>query len=204
MLEDLNYRLVAIALVFAAFGLRAYHQRRADRTAGRVPRSVDGTATLVLLILTALPAYLSILLYLVVPALMGWSTIALPGWSRWPGAGLSVAMLPLLWWMFQSLDKNLTATSGTRATQTLITNGPYRWIRHPLYTFGGLFWLGICILCAQWFAALMLSAGLVVLRFRTTREEANLIEKFGDEYRSYMDRTGRFFPRLSRFRVSRA
>ena len=36
----------------------------------------------------------------------------------------------------------------------------------------------------------------IAMAIRTPKEEANLIEKFGDEYRDYMKRTGRFFPKL--------
>jgi len=36
----------------------------------------------------------------------------------------------------------------------------------------------------------------LLLFFRTRVEEANLVSRFGEDYRKYMDRTGRFFPRF--------
>jgi protein-S-isoprenylcysteine O-methyltransferase Ste14 len=44
----------------------------------------------------------------------------------------------------------------------------------------------------------MAVAAFAVLAIRTPTEEANLIAKFGDDYRAYMQRTGRFLPRLLR------
>jgi protein-S-isoprenylcysteine O-methyltransferase Ste14 len=53
-------------------------------------------------------------------------------------------------------------------------------------------------MAANWFIGLMAVVGLIFLVLRTPIEEAKLIERFGDEYREYMQRTGRFVPRLIR------
>ena len=55
-------------------------------------------------------------------------------WLRWIGAFLGLfAVPPLLFWTFRSLGKNLTDTVVTRREHTLVTHGPYRWVRHPFY-----------------------------------------------------------------------
>ena len=51
---------------------------------------------------------------------------------------------------------------------------------------------------ANWFLFLMGAAAFTMLVLRTRREEQYLIERFGEDYRIYMQRTGRFFPRLWR------
>jgi protein-S-isoprenylcysteine O-methyltransferase Ste14 len=48
----------------------------------------------------------------------------------------------------------------------------------------------------NWFIALLGGLAFIAMAIRTPKEEANLIEKFGDEYREYMKRTGRFFPKI--------
>jgi protein-S-isoprenylcysteine O-methyltransferase Ste14 len=48
----------------------------------------------------------------------------------------------------------------------------------------------------NWFIAALGVFAFIAMAIRTPKEEANLIEKFGDEYREYMKRTGRFLPRL--------
>jgi protein-S-isoprenylcysteine O-methyltransferase Ste14 len=52
------------------------------------------------------------------------------------------------------------------------------------------------LIADNWFIALLGILAFTAMAVRTPKEEANLIEKFGDEYREYMKRTGRFFPKL--------
>jgi protein-S-isoprenylcysteine O-methyltransferase Ste14 len=79
-----------------------------------------------------------------------------------------------------------------------VTSGPYRYVRHPFYLAGFVALVGGSLATANWF---LLLASLVPLGFlvaRTRIEEDKLIERFGDEYRNYMAKTGRFFPRFGR------
>ena len=105
---------------------------------------------------------------------------------------------PLLFWTFQSLGRNLTDTVVTRREHTLVTHGPYRWVRHPFYGVVLLWGLSMTLLTANWLIAVLGLAAIAMLVRRTTIEEAKLTERFGDEYRSYAAKTGRFFPRLGR------
>ena len=99
-------------------------------------------------------------------------------------------------WTFHNLGKNLTDTVVTRQEHSLITSGPYRWVRHPFYLAGALGALGVCLATANWFFAVLGAVVLIFLYRRTRIEEAKLVERFGDDYRSYMQRVGRFLPRL--------
>jgi protein-S-isoprenylcysteine O-methyltransferase Ste14 len=104
--------------------------------------------------------------------------------------------LALLAWTLRGLGRNLTDTVVTRRAATLVTHGAYRWVRHPFYLCMALVIFGNALMAANWF---MLAAGAVVLSFiavRTKTEEEKLVARFGDDYRSYMRRTGRFVPRF--------
>jgi protein-S-isoprenylcysteine O-methyltransferase Ste14 len=137
--------------------------------------------------------------YLGDPASMTWSQLAMPAWLRFfglPVAGLGIGLLA---WAFHSLGRHFSTTLVIKEGHTLVTSGPYHWVRHPMYaalslTFGGFF-----LLSANWFvggtAALVYGAVMVV---RTPEEERMLLQQFGDEYRSYTERTGRFLPKASR------
>ncbi len=103
---------------------------------------------------------------------------------------------PLLFWTFNSLGKNLTDTVVTRREHTLVTHGPYRWVRHPFYDVGFLWLTSLSLLSANWLLALFGAAVLTMLVIRSRVEEAKLIERFGEEYRAYARRTGKFFPRF--------
>ena len=110
--------------------------------------------------------------------------------------GLALIAGLVVVWMFRTLGRNLTDTVVTRKQHTLVTNGPYRWVRHPLYTLAALLGIASSLAAANWF--FIVAGGLVflLLAIRTRKEEENLLARFGDDYRTYMQRTGRFVPRL--------
>jgi len=89
-------------------------------------------------------------------------------------------------------------TGMTHEDHELVTDGPYRWIRNPLYTAGALFFTGNGLISAS---AFLLSGALIAVALVTIRlpsEEAELEKRFGQTYRDYVSRTGRFLPRLRR------
>jgi protein-S-isoprenylcysteine O-methyltransferase Ste14 len=55
---------------------------------------------------------------------------------------------------------------------------------------------GTSLVTANWFFFVAGCLTFVLLMIRTGKEEENLIARFGDDYRNYMQRTGRFVPRL--------
>ena len=60
-----------------------------------------------------------------------------------------------------------------------------------------LLWvISMSLLTANWLLALLGLSAFAMMVFRTRIEEEKLIERFGDEYRSYMQRTGRFLPQF--------
>jgi protein-S-isoprenylcysteine O-methyltransferase Ste14 len=101
-------------------------------------------------------------------------------------------------WMFRSLDRNLTDTVVTRRNAEFIEHGPYRFVRNPMYL--GVLVAGFSLGIALGTWLLPLEAGLIFTLFvlRTRTEAMYLLERFGCRYREYMERVGRFFPRLYR------
>jgi protein-S-isoprenylcysteine O-methyltransferase Ste14 len=75
-------------------------------------------------------------------------------------------------------------------------HGPYRWLRHPLYLAAALHTAAVSIITANWFLLLVGAVVFCLLVLRTRIEEANLAARFGDDYRTYVERTGRFLPRI--------
>lgn len=193
------FRLLAALILFTGIGISSYFRRKADRESGeRISRRVDGTAFMRIIQLGGLILWLSPLVYLINPAWMAWSRIGLPEWMRWLGVVLGVLCAFGIYWLFSSIGSGITPTSATRKQHQLVTSGPYRWIRHPLYTFGSSLFIALGMIADNWFIALLGILAFIAMASRTPKEEANLIQKFGDEYRDYMKRTGRYFPRLSR------
>ncbi len=198
MSEESTFRAVALAVFVSLFLIGMYHRIRAHQPDEKISRKEEGRPIMILLRLFGLAFGIGVIIYLIHPPWMEWSQLPLLPWFRWTGAALGALCVPLFYWVFTSLGKNVTDTVITRKEATLVTHGPYHWVRHPLYSVGALFFVAFALLLANWFILLMGILALILLTIRTPIEEAKLIEKFGEEYREYMKRTGRFVPRLLR------
>lgn len=191
------FRIAAALILFTGIGISSYYRRKADKDSGEtISRKVDGTVFMNVIKLGGLILWLSPLLYLINPAWMAWSKIGLPEWARWLGAVIGVLCTMGIYWLFSSIGTGITPTSATRKRHQLVTRGPYRWVRHPLYTVGSSMFIALGLIADSWFIIVLGILAFTAMAMRTPREEANLIEKFGDEYREYMKRTGRFLPKF--------
>ena len=193
------FRVLAALILFTGIGISSYFRRKADRDSGeKISRNVDGTFFMNLIRIGGLMLWLSPLVYLINPSWMAWSKIGLPEWVRWLGVALGIVSVIGIYWLFSNIGSGITPTSATRTEHKLVTSGPYRWIRHPLYTFGSSMFIAFGMMANNWFIALLGLLAFIAMASRTPKEEANLIERFGDEYREYMKRTGRYFPKFLR------
>ena len=191
------FRILAAILFLTGIGISGYFRRKADRESGeKIPRKVDGTAMMTAIRFAGLILWLSPLVYLINPSWMAWSKIRLPEWTRWLGIGIGLFCTIGIYWLFSSIGSGITPTSTTRKEHKLVTNGIYRYIRHPLYTFGASTFIAFGMMADNWFIAALGILTFILMAIRTPKEEANLIEKFGDEYREYMKHTGRYFPKI--------
>ena len=191
------FRILAALILFTGIGISSYFRRKADKESGEtISRKVDGTPMMILIKIGGLILWLTPLVYLINPAWMAWSKIGLPEWVRWLGVGLGTLTVLGIYWLFSSIGSGITPTSVTRKQHQLVTSGPYRWIRHPLYTFGSSLFIAFGMMADNWFIGLLGILAFIAMASRTPKEEANLIAKFGDEYREYMKQTGRYLPKL--------
>jgi protein-S-isoprenylcysteine O-methyltransferase Ste14 len=190
-------RILAAIVLFSGIGISIYSRIKADRASGeRLSRSADGTPMMLVIRIFGLVLWLTPLVYLINPAWMTWSKLGLPEWTRWLGVGIGFLCVAGIYWLFSSIGTGITPVSATRKEHKLSTHGIYRWIRHPLYTVGSSFYISFGLISDNWFIILMGVLTFIVMAIRTPKEEANLIAKFGDEYREYMKRTGKFLPKL--------
>ncbi len=91
--------------------------------------------------------------------------------------------------------RNWSVTRKVRAEHRLISQGVYAYVRHPMYSAFFLWALAQLFLLPNYIAG---PAGLVgfgtLYLFRVGREEALMLETFGDEYEAYRARTKRLIP----------
>ena len=103
----------------------------------------------------------------------------------WTGVALLVAGLGFSIWARRRLGRNWSGTVTLKEDHELIRTGPYRWVRHPIYTGILLAFLGTAIALCEWrgVVATVLVAVAFLMKIRT--EEGWMIETFGDDYRRY-------------------
>ena len=97
-----------------------------------------------------------------------------------------------------TLGNNLTDTVVTRKAHTLVTGGPYRWVRHPFYLAALAGGVGTALLAANMLILGATLAGFTLLVLRTPIEERHLADRFGEAYETYRRRVGAFLPRRGR------
>ena len=113
----------------------------------------------------------------------------------WAGAAVMLSVLLMFFLSHKALGRNFSVTLEIGQRQMLVTDGIYRYVRHPMYTAFWLWGLAQALLFSNWIVA---SAGILSVTFlyfrRIDREEQMMIETFGDNYRAYCSRTSRLIP----------
>jgi protein-S-isoprenylcysteine O-methyltransferase Ste14 len=181
-----------VGSIIRGFYSRGYRQRRSIEER-RTP------ADTLLLVLTSIGLLVLPLVYLLTPWL-GFADFSIKAaWTTFAGAVVFAAALWLLFRSHADLSVNWSPVLRITEGHELITNGVYRRIRHPMYAAHGLWGVAQALLLKNWIAGpAMLVFFIPLLLLRIPLEERMMIERFGDEYRAYMSRTGRLIPRLRR------
>jgi protein-S-isoprenylcysteine O-methyltransferase Ste14 len=193
---DSTFRTVLLALFLVLFPIGLYHRLKSQATGESLDRRQEGLFILATLRPLGALYFLGIITYMIDPAWMAWSSVPLPSWLRWTGAALGAFGGGLLLWTFRTLGPNLTDTVVTRRSHTLVTRGPYRWVRHPFYDSAAVLILATSLMAANWFVLLLGALVFLLLIVRTRTEEEKLLARFGDSYRTYQSQTGRFLPKV--------
>ncbi len=121
----------------------------------------------------------------------------LPDWARWIGAiGFGLTMV-FFWWVHKTLGKNWSPVLEIRKDHKLITEGPYKYARHPMYTASWIWMLCQGMVLSNWAVEIIGIVTWSILYFiRLPDEEKIMIEEFGQEYEDYMKKTGRILPKI--------
>lgn len=189
-------KLLFIVGIVGWYVIRYPFQRRARRLG--IARSTGGTRDRVLLLIAAFGQFLLPAFYVFVSVGVG---NALPGdyafqpLQGWLGLLVLIGALILFRITHKQLGRNWSITLETREGHKLVTDGIYGWVRHPMYSSFIMFALAQALLLPNWIFGLIGIVAIFILFFmRVPREEAMMVETFGEEYRAYMRRTARVLP----------
>jgi protein-S-isoprenylcysteine O-methyltransferase Ste14 len=119
------------------------------------------------------------------------------------GSALYLCSAGLFWWAIQtSLGKPLSTAFSPDAPTHLVINGPYRFVRHPLYTSYVLTWIAGCVVAAQWWLLPTALIMMVIYCVASSAEEAKFLRSpLSGDYQRYRFRTGRFLPNVVKLLV---
>jgi protein-S-isoprenylcysteine O-methyltransferase Ste14 len=188
------FRFLFILSGIAMLAIRVYYQRKVRREGQET--SVTGTPWH--LIPGALAALISIgfgLAYILFPSSMPWSYYHPPAWLRWVGVLLLLVGIWLLQSAHHHLGKSFHSLVVRKADQLFVDSGPYRFVRHPIYTAYVLNYLGGGLLAASWVLTFLpCPLFMLMIALRLGEEERAMVEQFGEAYERYMERTARFLP----------
>lgn len=112
------------------------------------------------------------------------------------GLALAVAGAVLAIWSRYLLGRNWSASVELKEGHELVVAGPYRVIRHPIYTALLLLFLGNALMVGDWRGLLAVAIVFVSFWFKLRKEEAWMAERFGDAYRDYRKKTRALIPAI--------
>lgn len=196
MADESTFRIL-LTIIFAGFifiWLRNFLSIGISRNELYTP--TEGLLVAVPLRLLLGASVVGMVIYLIKPARMAWSTIPLPLWIRWLGFPVGLCAVFLIYWVLKSLGQNFSTSLTIKEKQTLVTTGPYHRVRHPMYTAFILLWVAFLLLSANWFIGFTgIMAFMWTTVIRTPKEEQMMADRFGEEYLAYKKRTGGYLPR---------
>jgi protein-S-isoprenylcysteine O-methyltransferase Ste14 len=207
MLEELILRFGLLILFLVFMGIRGYYGRKAqppgqkrtrqERWAGQV--KYESKALVILRIVLVYAMIIFVFIWSLVPFLLPpYTQIILVNLSevRWLGFAICIAMILGITWVGIHLGRQVSGTLEIKEGHTLVTSGPYTYIRHPMYLVYFIFNIGLFLISLNLILLIIVLLGLVVVASRMRVEEEMMIKEFGDAYREYMEKTGRLFPKL--------
>jgi len=184
--DELMFKILFISIYAVFAGVRIFYRTQNIGRTGE-KEVTQWTKATVALSIAILGYFVSMGLYIVVPQWIQVFRLSLPLWIRWLGVGLAVVGVALTGWIHHSLGRQYSAKLEIQEEHQLITAGPYN-----------LFSISVSLISGNLLLILFAISVAIPFYWIARIEERMLTDQFGDEYMDYMERTGRFLPRLSK------
>ncbi len=200
MTAESIFRVAFWVLIVGVMVMRIYFTLKVRRTGERVmpdreavEREGRGMFAVRVILVFILLGWL--VLYTLNPTWLRVLSVPFPDWLRWIGFALGLASLGFWSWTQVALGKEWSPQLQLRKDHHLVTTAPYARIRHPLYTAMFGYGTSLALVTANWFFIVFAIVTIAGLCARVPKEEEMMLKEFGEEYKAYMLRTGRFFPK---------
>jgi protein-S-isoprenylcysteine O-methyltransferase Ste14 len=193
-MEEITYRIIVFVFLIAFCFVRGPFLLKAKKQEKSVKKKQKRESLLVFL------NFIGMFIIPLIYSFSGWldfASISLPGWLRMLWICVYFLALIYLYWIHKTLDKNWSMGLELGKKHKLITDGPYKRIRHPMYLF---FYI---VMFCNFFISANLFVGVygilvwtILCVVRIPDEEKMLLKQFGKKYKDYMERTGRMLPKF--------
>jgi protein-S-isoprenylcysteine O-methyltransferase Ste14 len=188
------FKIIYWVGIFVEIAIRA-PLRKTWRTTAKTDRRDSMTEKVLLGLLSVVMIFLP-LIYSVTNWL-DFADYSLPPWMGWLGVFLLACALFVFTRAHMDLKSNWSPTLEIFTGHTLVTNGIYRFIRHPMYASQWLWVVAQLLLLQNWLAGpvdLIFFVPFYILRVQA--EEKMMLDTFGDQYRQYMKKVGGVIPKF--------
>ena len=186
-MEEIIYKIIFVVFLILMIFIRMPHNMRYKKTEKYLPKKEKREKLLVAL------NGISMMFVPLIYVFTGWLDffkMNLPDWIRIIGIVIIFLGLIFFWWIHKTLGENWSPVLEIRKGHKLIIKGPYKYVRHPMYTLFYIFAIGLLLLVSNWFVGLfaLLSWHLLYV-IRISSEEKMMLEQFGIEWENYCKRT---------------
>ena len=199
MTPEIVFRLIMVFSFLILLGIRIFYQSKVLRDEKKFEVK-ENKLSLVAGSIAALTSIGFGVEYLFFPGTFSFTYLLdYPDWLRWFGVIILFAGIALFGWSHYHLGQSFYSLVASKEEQKLITSGPYRWVRHPIYTgyigtyiAGGLVASNLVLTFVP-----VIFFSLMIIN-RIPREEALMREEFGQDYIDLEERTGRLLPKINK------
>jgi protein-S-isoprenylcysteine O-methyltransferase Ste14 len=195
--DERVFKLAFIGIVIAFVAHRGYYHWKYAPSGNAVIKQPKGGIGTRIANLISIFAMVATYMYLVKPTYVEWASLVFDPWFRWLGVVVAIFGFGLLQWSHSALGTNWSYEPSLLQDHQMVSNGPYRWIRHPIYSAFLLIMISTLPVSANGLVGVLWIAMTAIAVFERIRvEEALMLAQFGDKYDAYMRATGRLLPRI--------
>ena len=187
-------QFLGMILIRLYYGWKSPDRKKSLRELTKSAVEHEGRLSFTTLILVGVFMVAALVLYIWYPTLFPWLVLPFPDWLRWIGVIIGFISLFLLGWVHSTLGRVFSKALAIQEQHKVVTDGPYRHVRHPMYTAFLIYFLSWFLISANLLFIIVWLLFFFALIARMPKEEEMLITQFGKEYREYMKRTGRLLP----------
>ena len=193
-MEEVIYKITLAILLIGFFLVRAPSVMKASKTEKTEEKKPSRERFMVFL------NFIGMMLIPFVYILTAWLdafNYPLPELIRLFGIALNISGLIFLTWIHRSLGQHWSMMLKLGEEHKLVTTGPYSRIRHPMYTYFYILVISTALISSNVIVGVLgILFWTCLYIIRINDEEEMLIQEFGDEYREYIERTGRLLPKF--------